>query len=110
MDDGRACDGGQERLRNGDRQLAVAQEGGAEPRPVEIVTGQAACATGAKASAAKTTAGARVRTAANSLALAEVLVRLHVEPHREERELGAEDQEQRDEHDRRGGDVVALDP
>ena len=34
-------------------------------------------------------------------ALSQVLVRLHVEPHREERELRAEDQEQRDEHDRR---------
>src|SRR5690349_10719077 len=39
---------------------------------------------------------------------AEVLVRLHVEPHREERELTPRDEEQRDEHDRRGGDVVAA--
>src|SRR5207245_1369191 len=39
---------------------------------------------------------------------AEVLVRLHVEPHREERELRARDQEQGDEHDRCRRDVVAA--
>ena len=38
--------------------------------------------------------------------LAQLLVRLLVEPHPEERELGAGDQEQRDEHDRRGRDLV----
>src|SRR4051812_50094665 len=47
---------------------------------------------------------------APSAAAPEVLVRLHVEPHREERELRAEDQEQRDEHDRRGGGRIAEGP
>src|ERR1051325_886995 len=47
---------------------------------------------------------------ASTTAAAQVLVRLHVEPHREQRELRAEDQKQRDEHDRRRGDVVSEDP
>src|SRR6266487_302232 len=42
--------------------------------------------------------------------LPQILVRLHVEPHREQRELRAEDQQQRDEHDGAGRDGVALDP
>src|SRR3954464_9472765 len=41
---------------------------------------------------------------------AQVLVRLHVEPHREERELRARDEEQRDEDDRRRRDAVPADP
>src|SRR5262249_49999339 len=40
---------------------------------------------------------------------AQLLVRLHVEPHREERELDAEDQQQRDQHGGRGRDHVAED-
>src|SRR5262245_2300366 len=40
--------------------------------------------------------------------LAKVLVRLHVEPHREECELAARDEEQRDQHDRRRRDRVAA--
>src|SRR3954462_5001663 len=40
---------------------------------------------------------------------AQVFVRLHVEPHREQRELAARDQEQCDEDDRRGRDVVPAD-
>src|SRR5215217_7992116 len=41
---------------------------------------------------------------------AQILVRLHVEPHREERELRARDQEQGDQDDCRRRDVVAEDP
>jgi uncharacterized membrane protein YbhN (UPF0104 family) len=41
---------------------------------------------------------------------AEVLVGLHVEPHGEEGELGARDQEQRDEHHGRGRDAVPHRP
>src|SRR5579862_3022102 len=48
--------------------------------------------------------------ASSRTASPQVLVRLHVEPHREQRELRAEDQEQGDEHHRRGGDLVAHDP
>src|SRR6478736_7475540 len=43
---------------------------------------------------------------ASAAAAAEVLVRLHVEPHREECELGARDQQQRDEDHGRGRDAV----
>src|SRR5512134_664403 len=42
--------------------------------------------------------------------LPQILVRLHVEPHREERELAARDQEQRDQDDRRRRDLVPLQP
>src|SRR5690242_655413 len=41
---------------------------------------------------------------------AEVLVRLHVEPHRKQRELAARDEQERDEHDRCRRDVMAADP
>ena len=44
---------------------------------------------------------ARLAVGAAPPAAAEVAVRLHVEPHREQRELQAEDQQQRDEDDRR---------
>ncbi len=52
----------------------------------------------------------RGRHAAMLAELLQVLVRLHVEPHGEQRELGARDQEQRDEDDRRRRDRVARDP
>ena len=41
------------------------------------------------------------RTHGEARSLAQVLVRLHVEPHREQRELAARDEQQRDQHDRR---------
>ena len=46
------------------------------------------------------------RRSASVPQLAQLLVRLLVEPHPEERELGAGDQEQRHEHDRRRRDLV----
>src|SRR6266508_4991193 len=42
--------------------------------------------------------------------LTQILVRLHVEPHRKERELGPEDQQQRDEDDGSHRDGVPHDP
>ena len=50
----------------------------------------------------------RAAALARATPLAQVFVRLHVEPHREERELAARDQQQRDEDDRRRRDLVPL--
>ena len=49
------------------------------------------------------------RTRTGRPVVAQVLVRLHVEPHREERELRAGDEQQRDEHDGADRDRVARD-
>src|SRR6266487_2388365 len=63
------------------------------------------------ASARSSTAdNGRTYAPARRAASAQILVRLHVEPHGEERELRAEDQQQRDEHDRSDRDRVAHEP
>src|SRR6266540_7334142 len=49
-------------------------------------------------------------SSSTSSALSQILVRLHVEPHRKQRELGPEDQQQRDEDDRPDRDGVPHDP
>jgi MFS family permease len=81
--------------------LAGAATGGVVAQTVGIVPALTL------ASALVLVAGVIVLVGTPSPAAAEVLVRLHVEPHREERELRAEDQEQRHEHDGRGCDRVA---
>src|SRR5437879_92636 len=60
------------------------------------------------AAAARKSFIAGIRRAAPRGSLPEVLVRLHVEPHREEREQQPEQQEQRDEYDHAGRRRVAL--
>src|SRR6266849_8591759 len=44
------------------------------------------------------------------IGLAQILVRLHVEPHREQRELRPGDEQQRDENDGADADGIACDP